>query len=64
MATESTLESIFLESSRLTMQGAGEAVNPLLESKCANLINFINRARKIIVVLLFQNGYFFTVTRI
>lgn len=49
------------------MQGAGEAENRLLESKCANLMNLIDRARKITVDLLFprsQNGYFLTVTRI
>ena len=72
MATESTLESFFEQQSPicdsgLTMQGAGEAENPLLESKCANLMNLIDRARKITVDLLFprsQNGYFLTVTRI
>ena len=47
------------------MEGAGEAANPLLEFKCANLMSFIDRAQKVIVVLLFSrsgNGHFMTIT--
>lgn len=43
------------------MEGAGEAVNPL----GANLMSFIDRAQKVIVVLLFSrsgNGHFMTIT--
>ena len=47
------------------MQGAGEAVNPLLDSRYATLVSLVDEALKTIVILEFfrsHNGYFLTVT--
>ena len=60
--------SYITRESGLIMQDAGEAVNPVLDSRCppVSLVILIDRARKTTAVLEFfrsQNGYFLTVTK-